>query len=295
MSKGEPLTVDVALALEEGLWDALKHPRGRGGEWANKLGGEIAKAAEETGEKIEKAKVERPTIVRKERPLHQTEAFRRGLRRVEFMREFGSHGDEFMYDLAVDRGFAGKPKVVTDEQLAAHIADGDRELWRGVSDASYAADFLKSPPYYGQGFRGNGIYAASGGRAHAMARAYAVAPPTRGITAKADKPVVIHMALAKEAKTISYEDASMRARHEHTSHVGAKGGGEGQASSREQVLAEAASSPTRWALANGFDAVIVSTPDGGDEVVVLNRTALIVSKDFESAGQNVARASRAAA
>jgi hypothetical protein len=68
---------EVALALEEGLWDTLKHPRGRGGEWTDvlgKLAPEIKQAAEETG-----AKLERPTIVSHARPLHQTQAFRQAL------------------------------------------------------------------------------------------------------------------------------------------------------------------------------------------------------------------------
>jgi hypothetical protein len=212
------------------------------------------------------------------------------------MQESGPHGDEFMYDLAVDQGFAGRPKVVSESVLAHHIAEGDRELWRGVSDESYANDFIKSPPFYGQGFRGNGIYTASGVKAETMARNYAQAPPTRGIVAKADKPVVIHMALAKEAKVIHYDDAASRARSEHLAHAGEKGGGEIEHGARAEVLAGAASTPTRWALANHYDAVIVPGKEGhADEVVVLNRTALIVSSKFQAAGQNVTRAPRTAA
>lgn len=282
---------EVAERLEEALWDALKHPRGRGGLWRDVVGHEVAGIVEQIGERRDGP--QRPGPLRKDKPLHRTEAFRRGVRRSSYMTQSGSHGDEFMYDLAVDQGFASRPHAVSEEELRAHIANGDRELWRGVSDESYAQALVSGTAFYGQGFRGNGIYAAGGGKAETMARSYAQAPPTRGtITSKADKPVVVHMALMKEAKTVTYAEASGQARSEHLRLSGEKGGQEGTGGRAPEVLALANSSPTRWAMVNGYDAVIVPQDDGSDEVVVLNRTALVVSTEFQDAGRNVARRMR---
>lgn len=241
-------------------------------------------------EKVGRA-LDRPEIVRKEKPLQQTEAFRRGRRRLGYMRETGRHGDEFMYDLAVDTGFAGRPHVVSEAELQQHISDGDMEMWRGQTDASYADAFLTGPAFYGQGFRGNAMYAAGGGdRAHALAVAYAQAPPTRGVlVTKVDKPVVMHMALRRDAKVINHDEASMRAKQEHKKWWGLKGGGEGFAPESAQTMAEANNSPTRWALANGYDAMLIPKDDGTHEIAVLNRTALLVSHEFEPAGQNVTK------
>jgi hypothetical protein len=137
------MAAPTADRLEESLWGVLKHdfeerahPRGRGGKWIDKVGGEVADEAKKVGRKLE-----RQPIQRRERDITSTEAFRRGLRRISYMRETGHHGDEFMYDLATDEGFAGRPQVVSEAELRQHIADGDLEMFRGVSDESYAQAF----------------------------------------------------------------------------------------------------------------------------------------------------------
>jgi hypothetical protein len=101
------------------------------------------------------------------------------------------------------------------------------------------------------------------------------------------------MALRRDARTVSYEEASDRARREHLRYAGQKF--EEGTGGNAQVLALANNSPTRWALAQGYDAVTVHQEDGSDEVVVLNRGALIVSSEFEAAGENVTRRMRSAA
>lgn len=285
---------EVAERLEEALWDAVKHPRGRGGLWVEGFGHGLAKEVEKVGERVEARKPPpRPAISRKvEKPLAQTEAFRRGLRRTEYMTLPGPHGDEFMYDLALDRGFTQRPFRTDEAGLRKYIADGDRELWRGVSDESYAQALTSGTAHYGQGFRGNGIYAAAGERGRSLATGYAQAPPSRGtLVSKTEKPTVIHMALMREAKTVTYDEAASEARFEHLRLAGVKGGSPNEGRSAE-VLALAHNSPTRWALAHGYDAVIVPQDDGSDEVIVLNRSALIVSTEFQAAGKNVAAAIR---
>lgn len=282
--------MSVAFDLDESLWAELRHPRGRGGKWREAFHGagpdhpEVAKFA---------AKVEPPPITRRDVPLERSSAYRMALRRPAFARETGPHGDEMMYELAHERGFAGQPHVVTEAVLKAGIEEGDLELWRGQSDDTYAKGLMAGPAFYGTGFRGNGIYAAAGPRAHSMGIAYAQAPPTRGLVTKTDNPVVMHMALHRHARTIQYADAQTRSVAELSQVKGDPGtSGAGAGSTVKQ---EVARDPGRWALANGYDAIVVPQDDGGHEVIVLNRTALLVSSELEPAGTNVTREQRVAA
>jgi putative intracellular protease/amidase len=120
-----------------------------------------------------------------------------------------------------------------------------------------------------------------------MAVAYAQAPPSRGtLVTKVDAPRVIHMALRRDARTIDFETAVEAARRDSLRWAAEKSGD--ARTTRAEVLAEAYSSPTRWALAHGYDAVLIPKGDGY-EVAVLNRTALIVAREFEQAGENVTR------
>lgn len=276
---------DLALVLEEGLWDTLKHPRGRGGKWIDVVGGEVAQAAEKAGDRVSRPS---PSLMRKDVPLERTQAFARGRRRLRYMRETSVHGDEFMYDLAVDRGFAGQPKKVSEAELEQAIADGDTEMWRGMTDRDYASLLVDGTYYAGAGFRGSGTYVATGPDGKKKATSYALAPPSRGIASKSETPTVVRMALAKDARVADYSVIAAEAKAKHLEQKGVKadpGSGAGMGGSSAQVLAEVARDPMRWAMAQGFDAVKIS--DG--EWVVLNRTALLVSKAFVPAGENVFR------
>lgn len=286
---------DIAERLEESLWDAVKHPRGRAGEWT-----EVFHAAPEIRQKLDEREARKnpplPKIERRDRSLLQTEAFRRGRRRLSYMQEFGVHGDEFLYDLAIDKGFAGRPQVRSEASLKEIIASGGLEMYRGVTDEDYARLLTGGTLYMGQGFRGNGIYAATGADAHKTAVAYAQAPPNRGVAAKSDKPVVIHMALHPDAKTIPYKEAKSRADFEFTRWAEQADSSmvmhdPGTAGTVADVRREANRDASRWALANDYDAIVVEN----GEVIVLNRTALVVSEEFEPAGTNVVNRSRVAA
>lgn len=287
---------DVADRLEESLWDAVKHPRGRAGEWT-----EVFHEAPEIKQKLHEREVRQnpplAKIERRDRSLLQTEAFRRGRRRLSYMSEYGVHGDEFLYDLAVDQGFAGRPQVRSEASLKQIIDSGGLEMYRGVTDEDYARLLLGGTLYMGQGFRGNGIYGAMGPDAHKQAVAYAQAPPNRGIAAKSDNPVVIHMALHPDAKTIPYKDAKSRADAEFLKWATQTDGDAtvmhdpGTTGTTADVRREANRDASRWALANGYDAIIV---DDKGEVIVLNRTALVMSDTFEPAGTNMVNAPRQA-
>jgi hypothetical protein len=272
--------------LAEALWDAIKHPRGRGGLFKDVFKPEVAREIEQAGTKIERA---RPTIQRRTPKLEQTGAWKRAKLRPEFLGERGPHGDEFMYELARDMGFAGKPHKVAEADLAQRIEAGDIELFRGVTDESYARELTDGSYFAGQGFRGNGIYAAADGDARRHATAYAQAPPTSGITGKTDKPVVIHMALLGHARIEDYDKVSAEAKR-----VATVAQRDMQSASDERARLEAerryhvARDPSRFAMSQGIDAVRVS----GQEYVILNRTALVVSEEFRSGGTNVVRQMR---
>lgn len=271
---------DLALALEEGLWDTLKHPRGRGGKWIDTVGGEVASAAEKTGDRVSRP---RPSLQRREMPIERTQAFARGRRRLRYMRETGTHGDEFMYDLAVDLGFSGTPKKVSEAELGQAVADGDTEMWRGLTDKDYVSLFVDGSYYAGAGFRGSGTYVATGEGGKRKAVAYAQAPPSRGIATKSATPTVMHMALSKVAKVAEYDQIAQEAKAQHVQLGAAKAQAGTMGGSSQQVLAEIARDPMRYAMSQGYDAVKIS--DG--EWVVLNRTALLVSEKFVPAGTNV--------
>jgi hypothetical protein len=279
----------VELALEETLWDALKHPRGRGGRWRETFN------TPHTTPHLEKfaAKLEPLPVGRKQIASPTvTPAFRRARQRLSYTAEFGRHGDEFTYDLAVDYGIAGKPHVVSPERLDAEIVNGAIEMYRGQTDVTYAEAFTTGPAFYGQGFRGNGIYFAHGERASTMARQYAQAPPTRGIAAKVDKPTVIRAALHPDAKIVEYDEIAGRAKADHvrlksSNEMGDPGTGPAP---KEAVLAAIARDPARYAITQGYDAIRVNEW----EMIVLNRSAVLVSKEFEDAGTNVVSRSRVA-
>jgi hypothetical protein len=284
------------LVLEESLrsflrkpFDPAKHPHGRGGRWAETLG------TPHTPEHLEHfaAKLDPLPIQRKQvKSLPAATSFQRARRRIAYTREWGPHGDEFTYDLAFDHGYTGRPHVVSTDRLEAEIANGATEMFRGQSDRSYAEAFTTGPYFAGQGFRGNGIYFAYGGKAHATAHQYAQAPPTRGVTAKTDAPTVMRAALHRDAKVVDYDEIAALAKAEHERLAAIAGDpGESQFASSDQVRAEVARDPARYAITQGYDAIKIP----GGEMIVLNRSVVIVSEEFEDAGTNVVRRSKVAA
>lgn len=75
-----------------------------------------------------------------------------------------------MRELARDREFDGLPEVVTKEQMDQYVANGDRELFRGLESygmkgktgEELAEQFRSGDLYVGTGLFGNGIYVAYG-------------------------------------------------------------------------------------------------------------------------------------
>lgn len=284
-----PETLD--LLLEEALWDAVKHPRGRGGKWREVLGSQhVPEHLEHFAAKLDPLPVRRKEV----KSLPSAVSFQRARRRIAYTREWGPHGDEFTYDLAMDHGYTSKPHVVSADRLDAEIAAGGIEMFRGQTDRSYAEAFTSGPYFAGQGYRGNGIYFAHGSGSKVKATQYAQAPPTRGIAAKTERPTVIRAALHRDAKVVDYEEIAAKAKAEHlwiASLAGDPGTSESGQASGDEVRQEIARDPARYAITQGYDAI--KTSDG--EMIVLNRSAVVVAEDFEDAGQNVTRRMRTAA
>lgn len=87
---------------------------------------------------------------------------------IDWQHTRDEHGDSAMLAVARAQGFDGKPDVISDADLDARIAGGDRELFRGVKDtnggdgssARYASQFSHGEYFPGAGFWGSGIYTA---------------------------------------------------------------------------------------------------------------------------------------
>ena len=292
---------EIAGDDDAGFWDAVEraaariqeasayverlHPRERTGKWRSKLGLGRAVRAEVA------ARPRLPEIQRRDRPLASGMAFRRARTRPALMRETGTHGDEFMFEMATDLGYAGRPTRVPSGEVDAAVAAGGTEVWRGVSDETYAEALVTGPYYAGQGFRGSGIYVAHGEDGRTRAVSYAQAPPTRGIAAKTDRPTVQRMALHPQANVVEYEEIRGRAEAEHKRLAEKlRSPGLSEKASEEEVLAEVARDPARYAMSQGYDAIRINDA----EMNVLNRTALLVDEAFEEAGTSVVRRGRAA-
>lgn len=73
-------------------------------------------------------------------------------------------GDPALAAMYRDAGFNAKPDVVNDDELDKHVAEGEREVWRGVQQRRYAEEFATSDEQFpGVGHLGNGTYVAIGG------------------------------------------------------------------------------------------------------------------------------------
>ncbi len=81
-----------------------------------------------------------------------------------------SQADWFLRELARDQGFDGLPEVVTSKQMDEYVANGERELFRGLDSygmkgktgENLAEQLRSGDMYVGTGLFGNGIYVAYG-------------------------------------------------------------------------------------------------------------------------------------
>lgn len=208
----------------------------------------------------------------------------------------GTGHDARLAAVAAAQGFDGTPTVVTPEEADALVKAGGIEMWRGVSGyrpdptkpkitaKELAEQFRTGSAHYGQGIYGNGIYAGSDGQQ--ILKNYA----------GDNSDGLIRMVLAPGAKTISHRDAEQLAYEDYQ-----KGADELTAAAdkllsvapeerdaayaayqklqaaqkdRDAVLRDT----SRWAAANGYDAVVKDFVGRSQYYVLLNRTAVAVEK-----------------
>jgi hypothetical protein len=177
--------------------------------------------------------------------------------------------DSMLHQIAQRQSFDGKPTVVSREEMDAHIAGGDTEMFRGiaghyidergdVSAAELNDQFRTGDAFFGVGGYGNGIY-ASNDRATAE-NDYSDRSPGS----------VARMALSRDARTIDHADLEA----EHARYLRDKDPDSNEA----RVFGDLG----RYAAARGYDAVEIkgaSPHDAGENwFIVLNRTALVVEE-----------------
>ena len=204
--------------------------------------------------------------------FEETEAFKKVLDGTTDLTEKydPEKGDAFLFDLQHELGADGKPDIVSKEELDKHIANGEPELFRGVSQKQFGDQFKKGDLYAGSGCYGNGTYTATGKNAKQYAKKYAGA-----------KGTVMRMSLKKGAKIKTYSQVSAM-RKEHMNSI--KGeiekakqhGDEKRVTELGQKLF-ATRDIGRFAVSQGIDAVDLSEED--PMYLVLNRSALRVQED----------------
>jgi hypothetical protein len=204
--------------------------------------------------------ITRPRIDPSNTPFTETEAFRR----------YGASDDpdpdspEALYTKAViqEQGFDGLPHVVTRRELDRYVAAGEVELYRGVTEARFAEQWRSGDFFVGREGVFDGMYAAAGPSALAVARHYA---------AHGDG-TVIRMSLKAGARVVDGDEFEDRvaAEWQHALRPGRI------PSDALRVLYYSLSC---YATYVGYDAVHVIEFPEVDQYIVLNRTALRVQKE----------------
>lgn len=200
--------------------------------------------------------------------------------------------------IAQQQGFDAPAMLASKSEIDAAVAAGGRELWRGVkpraamSTAQIHEQGSLGPAFFGQGIYGNGIYYSND---RVIANNYTLF--------NQDPAAIQRAVLPSGARTISYPELlEQMAADQTTSTQEYQERGrlllEDLAQARDitdyriawemyqghpQRIAAAdllRTDPGAWAMSRGYDAFVVPVVAGDlDEVVVLNRGALMVQDD----------------
>lgn len=227
----------------------------------------------------------------------------------------GGGEDKALAAIAAMRGFDGPPSVVSDDDLTARAAGGEREMWRGFNSTGggeaqtrgYADQFLHGGYFAGAGHLGNGTYVSYDDTARLVAEAekkWEPAPKDKNgeftddwvreaharDVAQARNKVrdsaagyasshgtLVRMTLDSEARVIRWDDL-MAKWDQRYQEVKARAG-QGEQGKRELALLK---DPGRFAAILGYDAVDPGSRAPG-EFLILNRTALHVSSRVQDA------------
>jgi hypothetical protein len=222
-----------------------------------------------------------PHIDPSDTPFEQTRAFRQY--GAEVMPEPEAAEEPYTKALIREQGFDGLPHTVASAELNRYVQAGEREIFRGVSNAVYADAFRTGDFFVGRGSYGSGMYAVGGTQALAIARGHA------------GHGVILRMVIKRGARIGDYDElqeAAYRAREDAIARIRTAGGPTVQAAvdrgdeveakrlaTMYDTLAEAEHAKYddigRFAAYHGFDAVHVADRD---YYVILNRTAVRVQR-----------------
>jgi hypothetical protein len=107
--------------------------------------------------------------------------------------------DRYTKEIIREQGFGGKPHVVSRPELDRYVADGETEIFRGLTSddagaaSEYADQFRDGDLFVGRGGFGNGVYTTV-----ELAVAREFAGDTRGC--------ILRMAIKKHARIGDYDE-----------------------------------------------------------------------------------------
>ena len=186
-------------------------------------------------------------------------------------------GDRSLAELQHAQGFDGKPDIVTEAELAKHIAAGELELWRGDTKPGHTDNLMLGDYHAGLGVHGSGTYTAvASANGAGVARSYAKSSGNDGL--------IVRMSLKRDARVIAYDKLKELARQTvekaQRDWQAAQASGDRVAAARAKTLEWLASGKSergasRFAVALGYDAIDVNTSRNlHGQYIILNRTAL---------------------
>jgi len=187
----------------------------------------------------------------------------------------GAGEDQVLHEICKRQGFDAKPQVVSEDELQSRIKNGDTELWRGVTDESYAEQFRTGDYFAGRGIVGNGTYTST---------EKDEAVDYTGRAGSVDKQM-LHLALRKDAKVIKLDDVIQSASAEDRMSrarkmVAARRAGDKNEGTYQEDMKDLVLDPGRWAALRGYDAIETGQGTGryaADNFIILNRGALSVA------------------
>ncbi len=189
-------------------------------------------------------------------------------------------GDRALAELQHAQRFDGKPDIVTEAQLNAHVKAGEVELWRGDTKPGHTDNFMMGEHHAGIGVHGSGTYtalASAGGQV--VARTYAKSGTNNGL--------IMRMSVKSDARVIEYDHlkelAHQAGQHADRAEQTARASGDRNALAKAETLKWLTSGGSergfsRYAVTLGYDAINVNTSRTlKGQWIILNRTALRVS------------------
>lgn len=215
------------------------------------------------------SKIERPKLERKTIDIHNSPVIQKATAdEIAYMNGTASSGviekgDSKLKALAEEIGFTDRPIIVSESELDKIVAEGHRELWRGLNQNKPGefTNLFRSGEYFaGEGIYGNGIYTGTGEGARNLASLYA--PGEHG--------AVMRMAIDKDAKVITATELKDKLDTELKALKFDRSSEEAWAASK--VKKEFMQDPGRAAVVWGYDAIDAEN----GQFIVLNRKAIYV-------------------